>query len=513
MFRKITAITTLLCFSVVLWGCYTENQITPEQARSGDYMIVKIVTNDGEVVKFSSHVLPGEEARVEGDSIVGLCDSTQGLQVPYSIPLLKVSRVYVQTTDVAGAILTTIGVAAGLVAVFFIVVALTKKSCPFVYSFDGSRYVFDGEPYGGAICEALKRTDWCRLDSLKAVDNQYRLLLANEVDETQYTDEFKLCVVDHDTNTDVVLDADGKPYTIAERLRPVYIHDSHGTNLMKWLSVKDDVFWETDLSSRDAKKNADLRDTIMFGFTKPAGITAGKLLVSASTTLWGSQMLKRMTELRGSAVNRWFTALKNPAFRHLVNAWDEREELYKLKVKVKVSGKWRTRGWITGGGPFITEERVVPLDLTGVNGDTVQVMIAPPAGFWQLNSFNMDYSSEPTPTVREFGAQSAVGDNGADLRSNLDSTDGRYYVCSRTGQKAFLVFSVPDQAPGTARTIFAKVSGYYDLHLTAKGSPKSDILQRIAYEPGFPVRFAIEEYHKWQSETANMVVPGHGVAK
>ncbi len=69
-----------------------------------------------------------------------------------------------------------------------------EESCPFVYSFDGEEYVLDSEPCGVAVSEGLKRPDWVELSSLKEVDGKSRVLLTNELGETQYTDELNRLV-------------------------------------------------------------------------------------------------------------------------------------------------------------------------------------------------------------------------------------------------------------------------------------------------------------------------------
>jgi hypothetical protein len=213
-------------------------------------------------------------------------------------------------------------------------------------------------------------------------------------------------------------------------------------------------------------------------------------------------MLKRMTELRGEEIPLWFNELKSPATRQMLDLWNKREELYHLQVKVRIGNEWITRGDIIGGGPFVTEDRIVPLDLSGVDGDTLNILIAPPAGFWQLNWFGIDYSDNDPVEFKEIGATKATGYDGADLLGTLDSTDGGYYVAPEKGQTATLVFQVPTGEPSRERAIFAKVSGYYDMHMKAAGPAKRETLNRIAFEPGYPARFALEEFMKWKAELA-----------
>ena len=86
--------------------------------------------------------------------------------------------------------------------VAFVAIALaTKQSCPFIYSWNGSEYVFDAEPYGGAVTRGLERDDYSELENLRAENGLYRLMVTNEVPETQYTNLMELQVVDHPAAT------------------------------------------------------------------------------------------------------------------------------------------------------------------------------------------------------------------------------------------------------------------------------------------------------------------------
>lgn len=130
----------------------------------------------------------------------------------------------------------TVALVVGTIALLNALESATSSSCPLIYSFDGTHYVLDGEPYGGAVCQGLQRTDFCRLDNLSPVDGEYRILLANELDEIQYTDEFKLLIVEHSKNVVVYQDANGVFYTASDIQKPMRVIDADGNDQYQLLS-------------------------------------------------------------------------------------------------------------------------------------------------------------------------------------------------------------------------------------------------------------------------------------
>src|SRR5262249_13361879 len=149
----------------------------------------------------------------------------------------RVQRYWLERKETSKA--RTIGlIAAVAVGAFATVVAIalaTKQSCPFIYSWDGSEYVFDAEPYGGAVKRGLERDDYSELEHLRAEKGLYRMMVTNEVPETQYTNLMELQVVDHPPATRVVADEWGGFHVLAERQGPISARDNQGRDLLPWL--------------------------------------------------------------------------------------------------------------------------------------------------------------------------------------------------------------------------------------------------------------------------------------
>jgi hypothetical protein len=371
------------------------------------------------------------------------------------------------------------------------------KSCPFIYSFDGKNYVFDAEPYGGAICQSLKRAEWCGLEHIKEINGQYRVLVANELDETQYTDELKVVIVDHPKGTKVAPDISGKIHSILHPLIPVRAVDGKGNDILAVVSKKDEKFWQTRVTEKNPDKKEDLKDELIFEFPKPADAKKVKLLVNACTSLWGSQVAKKFLELYGNNLDQWYKEVNNfgPAYQRIMK-WYFNEELYLLQIRVETKSGWKSKGTIFGGGPFISEDKVYAIDISDVPGDTLRIKITPPATFWMIDYLSVDYTEDSDLQIREIGPNQAFYNQDQDVCVKLASNDNNYLIMPNKGDKAGLVFPSPPKIEGMDRSVILKAIGYYDIHLKAEGEPQQEILEKIHSEPGFTIQYALKEYIK-----------------
>jgi hypothetical protein len=423
------------------------------------------------------------------------------LEASETIPLSQVEMIWVRKTDPGMSFLVTIGAAAGVFLGLMLFVLLTKESCPFIYSYNGEQYVFDAEPYGGAICEGLKRTEWCGLESLKETNGLYKLKMTNEVDETQYTDELKLVIVDHPANIRVVSDESGNFCTLTDPLPPFRAYDAKGRSIIPQVLKKDWIYWKTPEDEISPDREA-LKDELVFEFPKPAGAKKVKFLFNGCNTLWGSQMLKKLLELNGNKIQDFYNEINalGPAYDRM-RQWIARDELFRLQVRVEAAGHWKSKGMLLGGGPFISEDRIYHLNIEDVPGDVLKVKLTPPAVFWMINQVAVDYTKDLPLKATEIQAAEASDSQGRDVRDALSLTDGQYFSMPKTSDWADLVFIVPPRQESLSRSVFAKASGYYDIHLKSGGEPQVEILEKIRTQPGFVIQHAMKEYQKWKAET------------
>lgn len=476
-----------------------KNQIRDIKKHVGSNYI--IVTNDGR--QYKGH-LSSESKYVSNEYI--------------SIPLSDIDLVWIKRLVAVNKFSTgktiALMVVAGAVGALLISASKPKRrpmntttsSCPFVYSFDGTNYIFDAEPYGGAYTKGLQRTDWSGLEHLKEVDGKYSILVSNELEETQYTDELKLVVVDHPEEVKVAPDLSGRIHTVFDPVAPLFAYDGNGKDLLPYIEKNDRVFWVSDDKDMSLKNRDSLKEELIFEFPKPVGAGKVKLLVNACTTLWGSEAGKRYLELYGKGIDDWYEEIDNfgPARSQLFKM-NVREELSGLQIRVDTGKDWKSKGMILGGGPLASEDRVYSIDVSDVTGDTLRIKLTPPRAFWMINYLAVDYTQDLPISVTEVEAVEAIDHTGQDVSGLLTGTDNQYLAMPNIGDSAKIVFISPPKTASMNRTIFLKANGYYNIHLQSVGEPQYELLNRIHTEPGFAIKKAYKEYVNWKKENMKKI--------
>ena len=423
---------------------------------------------------------------------------------PYEIELSEVQRVWVQRNEMTPQSKETTKFVVALAVVFALgAIYVDNNSCPFIYSWNGTEFVMDAEPYGGATTRGLARDDYSELENLVEEDGYYRLLVRNELEETQYTDLLELMVVDHPAEQRVIVDVWGRFHTISDTMAPIAVRDHLGNDLLHWVVEKDRKIWEA-LPIADAGGN--VRTEIVLTFPKPRDATKAKLVANLTTGHWGASMVKEMLELHGRDLDAWYALVDSePVAPGLIWAWNLREELYALQVHVEEPTGWKLAGVLPGGGPYAAEDRLVPLDVSRVTGEEVRIRIRPPVGFWALNWFAMDYSENAELSLQTVAIETAKDDLGRDMREQLTAADGVYYKMPRVGDEVSVSVPAPAPKADTERTVFLHSRGYYRIHLNGEGEPNLALLKEIEEVPDRAARFAVQRFLEFQENVAAAV--------
>ncbi|RKY95054.1 MAG: hypothetical protein DRQ01_00775, partial [Ignavibacteriae bacterium] len=417
------------------------------------------------------------------------------------ISVSEILYVKVERTDAAATVLATLGVVVGILAALSLIALATKQSCPFVYSFDSEKYVFDAEPLGGAVTRGLQRTDLSKLDYLKEDNDKYKLLVRNEVPETQYLDKMSLVIADHPKDTEIITDLSGNLHTIEDPQKPILAKDENGNDLTNFIQENDYTFWQTKLPVEDYESVSNLKHELTFVFPKPRDKKKAKLVINAGTSLWGSQMIREMLSLYGDDIDTWYEKVDNMGGTEIekeqMMQFVVREQLYYLNIMVQERDSWKSHGLIFGGGPLIAETKTYDLDLSNVQGDSLVIQLTPPYGFWTLDYISIEYDEHPAPLLNEVYLTNASDYNNEDIIKTLSSKNDDYHAMPQVGDYFLAEFDALPEAEGLNRTIFLKTTGYYELHLPKDQPMQKQTLYDIVNIPGEVVKYAMRLYESW----------------
>ena len=109
----------------------------------------------------------------------------------------------------------------------FYYLAVADNSTDDFYSYDGEKFIFDAEPLGGATTRGLQRSELSKLESIKEVDGKYKIMVRNEVEETQYLDELSLYVVDHSPEYEIYPDISCNIHSVKNLEPPLFAEDEN----------------------------------------------------------------------------------------------------------------------------------------------------------------------------------------------------------------------------------------------------------------------------------------------
>lgn len=348
---------------------------------------------------------------------------------------------------------------------------LPPISCPFIYSFDGERYVFDSETYAGAVARALERTDVDELEHVREVDGKYRLRMKNERPETDYTDELTLLAVDHPRGTRAISDVDAELRLVRHEAPPLTTSRYGGD------TIPSRAGWE-------------------MSFARPRGDTVALVLRIRNTPV-GPFALVHTLGLLGSDIYKWYAALQaQPVTRFAVRSWIEREGYLDVQTTAgTLPRRWRSIANLPDVGAAISKSQVVLLDLTGVRDDTVHVRLESSPELWVIEHAALaEYVGTARP--RTVHAASAVDESGGHVAPLLAKRDGKYLVTFDSSDVALEYSAPPPPMPGLTRTIFVRSTGHYYVDTNDQAVPRSDVVNRLMNDRAFAQRYFADAWER-----------------
>ncbi|MBL8682630.1 MAG: hypothetical protein JNK05_25910 [Myxococcales bacterium] len=363
------------------------------------------------------------------------------------------------TIAIVFGVLATIGAIMWAVFISWLNTASSRGSCPHLYSFDGQRYQLDADLASAALYRGAEREDTDRLESLRAVDGQYRVRLQNDLQEIDHIDRLSLLVTDAPTGAEVLPSADGTLYATTQRTTPIestrtLTTDAHGARVER-LAVR----WNT----------------------RPQGRLA--LVVRGRNTQFAEDALVRYLATMGRGLEPLLRMRSDEGCACYRQYLDEEIQRLGLPLAVDVRSSHRAapRVSVSPIGPAVLRSFVIPLDERTGNGVSATLDAQP--RFWEIASVELATIDPTTVETHELSPSAAVTQDGRDVRATLSNSDG-VRLSLTPGQSADIRFDAPSPpAAGRDRTVLVRLRGYYDLPIG--GTPGVNAFRLVAHRLGW----------------------------
>jgi len=335
-------------------------------------------------------------------------------------------------------------------------------SCPFIYSYNSSGWNFDHEAFPFSVIEPAQATTFDRLKYMEEVGGEYKLRIAEELEEISYVDEFKLHIVDHLGSGFVMPDIDGNIHTIQNLNPATFCIDNELNDCLTSTNTPDDNYWTQNFDLLNTSLESTWTSEINFVFDKPLNEDNVKIFFNVKknkimTNAWGYYL-----DLIGeNNWNNWENTISfGPISTLFNNVFDE---IINLKFEVWDGNSWEEVGSIKAGN-HILDDFLIDVDLTGMNIDSDDELLLRASslrGFYQINYMAVDYSANENMIVTEVEPKTALLNGLINVSEELSGSDKDYVVLEQ-GNIIELVYDAIPENVGYNRDYSISIEGYYN---------------------------------------------------
>lgn len=402
-----------------------------------------------------------------------LDEYTDLLNNQVSIPVSSIRKVEIYDKDTATTVgsyfIGTLGATAAAFIVVGVIVALTKESCPFIYTWDGENYHFAGEIYSGSIHQPLERTDYLKLPTYP-FQKEYKLKITNEVREIQHTNLLELLVIDHPQNVDILVDKYGKIATLGNPAEPTSATNLAGDNIIDMVSSTDSLLYQ----SQSTQSDLPLKDGVIMQFPSQGNAKTAKLAIHAKNSIILDYMLGEFHDMFGSAYKGYMKKQKNAPVDQM-RQWSLDQGI-PLSLYVERNNAWEFVDYYNIAGPMKLKEDVMEVPLNGNETDPLRIKLEFGNFLWEIDGASVDYSPGITVKTHTISVSSAITEDQKEVAGLLQNDDQKYYTQPTMDNQAVVTFNLPDLTD-QSRTVILHSKGWYEIIRNPVGKPDVEKLK------------------------------------
>ncbi len=379
-------------------------------------------------------------------------------------------------------VLGTIGFVVGAVLIAAIISAATYEepeptsSCPYISTYDGEKYVLQGEIYGGAIFPQLQRDDYLPLKT-QSINQIYSLKISNELQEIQHTDFADLLVVEHNSAHKIMIGPDGQLHTILNPQAPLKALLNNQMDVSTSLLTKDNkscLFNGTSSPNNSEELNLTFKNDLKN--------TSAKLVLNLKSSSWFDNLYSEFTKGLGSYYPTWIKKQSKEPSANLEKWMDEQH--IPLTISVNTPQGWKIVKKLKTIGPLLNRELIIPLSVPA--DEQTEIKLSCGYLFWEVDYASIDFSDDEPFTTTRLKPFEAINELNVDVLPEILQPDRKFLNQPNSGDATILKYKVKKTPDGKTQTFFLHSSGYYEHVRNYKGTPKTAFLKSFKKPGAFP---------------------------
>ncbi|MCB9292708.1 MAG: hypothetical protein H6559_06205 [Lewinellaceae bacterium] len=152
---------------------------------------------------------------------------------------------------------------------------------------------------------------------------------------------------------------------------------------------------------------------------------------------------------------------------------------FPLSIYLNTRNGWELVEHLPTVGPLAARNFAVPIDLSRVSGERVELRLQTGFFFWEVDYAAIDYADPQALDIRRVAATLAVDQDGVDCRAELAADDERYFAQPGPGMVAELRFPAVPVPEGEEQSVFLHAKGYYEHVRDYRGVPDFSGLKKF----------------------------------
>ena len=471
-----------------MWGCSARNEITNySQITYGKPDKLIIFCKDSSLITLDQYLF-------ESDSIIrgiGVLEKNGTTDFNGDIKLSEINYIAGESSNAIRGLVTAALI--GTVAA----VLLSEKdinkgvgydlrfpvgnlsSCPFLYSSNGDGYVLEGEAFGVGLGHGMETSTAIVLRNLDNSQPQLNVRFTNERPETHYFNYIEADAIEHDKNSQIIVDNNENYIPVYSNTAPVEAV-ANGGDILSYISKKDKKLWKEELTPAFG-----CRDTMYLTFDNGEMCKNGTLIVDGINTYFGTYTYYYLNELLGDKYLEFMNCIETDQ-GVISNLRDYLKES-SLNIEVYNGKNWEYAGAIKPEANLTSFTKGIRFNVPEGAANLLRLRITALKDVWMIDNIYCDFTRIKEPEVHIQKIVGALKNNNENVLNKVNNNDSNYCVLF-PNDKIDINFLPRSIKEGKKITYAVKAKGY--LQPWPWGKEKTENCRIVKIEEEKKIEFA-----------------------